>query len=101
MEHKLPHLPAVSSSEPSPAVSEINGLNGLLCLIDNLPEEYQGAFYKQFRQLLDSFERRQQVLSYVQDTLNTMKLDIKYVVFDLEATRRERDEYKERLTADT
>ena len=74
--------------------SEIDELTGLLRLIDDLPEKFQEDFYKLFQRLLDSFERRQRILEYVQETLNTMKLDLKYLIFDLEATRRERDEYK-------
>jgi hypothetical protein len=32
-----------------------------------------------------------------QDAVDQLQLDIKYLVFDLEATRRERDEFRERL----
>ncbi|GHT25990.1 hypothetical protein FACS18942_02460 [Planctomycetales bacterium] len=97
MVNELPHFSGALPAELSPAVSELDQLNGFLRLIDNLPEEYRQDFYKQFLLLLDSFEHRQQILSYVQETLSMMKADLKYMVFDLEATRRERDEYKERL----
>jgi hypothetical protein len=33
----------------------------------------------------------------VQEALGQLRLDMKYLVFDLEATRRERDEFLEKL----
>ena len=33
----------------------------------------------------------------VQDALSQLRLDMKYLMFDVEATRRERDEYQARL----
>jgi len=47
--------------------------------------------------LADSLTRKRRILTLVQEALNQLRLDIKYLMFDLEATRRERDEYKERL----
>ena len=37
------------------------------------------------------------ILSLVQEALSQLRLDMKYLVFDLEATRRERDAYKQSL----
>lgn len=37
-------------------------------------------------------DRRRRILSMVQEALAQLRLDMKYLVFDLEATRRERDE---------
>jgi hypothetical protein len=36
-------------------------------------------------------------LTLVQDALSQLRLDMKYLMFDLEATRRERDGYLARL----
>jgi hypothetical protein len=36
-------------------------------------------------------------MSLVQDALGQLRLDMKYLVFDLEATRRERDDFRRRL----
>jgi hypothetical protein len=33
----------------------------------------------------------------VQDALSQLRLDMKYLMFDVEATRRERDEFQARL----
>ena len=35
-----------------------------------------------------------------QDAVDQLQLDVKYLLFDLEATRRERDELREHLQAD-
>lgn len=42
----------------------------------------------------DSNGRRKQILGLVQEALSQLRLDMKYLVFDLEATRRERDHYR-------
>lgn len=36
--------------------------------------------------------RRKRILDLVKDALSQLRLDMKYLVFDLECTRRERDE---------
>ncbi|MCI0564665.1 MAG: hypothetical protein MN733_39865 [Nitrososphaera sp.] len=41
--------------------------------------------------------RRRDVMILVQETLGQLRLNIKYLMFDLEATRQERDNYRERL----
>ena len=47
--------------------------------------------------VLDSSKRRRRILGLVQDALTQLRLDMKYLMFDLEATRRERDEYLAKL----
>lgn len=37
-------------------------------------------------------DRRTRIISLVQEALEQLRLDMKYLIFDLEATRRERDE---------
>jgi len=41
--------------------------------------------------------RKKSILKLVQDALSQLRLDMKYLMFDLEATRRERDEFKAQL----
>jgi len=36
-------------------------------------------------------------LDLIQEALGQLRLDMKYLMFDLEATRRERDEYRAQL----
>jgi len=44
--------------------------------------------------------RREGILQLIQGALGQLRLDVKYLAFDLEATRRERDELKHRLRED-
>jgi hypothetical protein len=44
--------------------------------------------------VVDSTRRRRRILNLVQEALSQLRLDMKYLVFDLEATRRERDALK-------
>ena len=47
--------------------------------------------------VIDSTKRRRRILSLVQDALSQLRLDMKYLAFDLEATRRERDVYRRKF----
>ena len=47
--------------------------------------------------VVESTRRRRRILQLVQDALGQLRLDMKYLMFDLEATRRERDDYRQRL----
>jgi hypothetical protein len=47
--------------------------------------------------VVESTRRRRRILTLVQDALGQLRLDMKYLMFDLEATRRERDEYRAKL----
>jgi hypothetical protein len=48
-------------------------------------------------QAIAILNRKRAVLDQIQVALLQLRLDIKYVMFDLESTRRERDEYKRQL----
>lgn len=50
-----------------------------------------------YNQVVDSVRRRRRILALVQDALAQLRLDVKYLMFDLEVTRRERDTLRERL----
>lgn len=41
--------------------------------------------------------RRRRILALIQETLGQLRLDLKYLAFDLEATRRERDALERKL----
>jgi len=84
----------VPCTEPA---QEVHELTELLRLVDTLPAERRQDFYKVLDRLAAHFERKQRMLGYVQDSLNQMSLDLNYLIFDLEATRRERDEYRSLL----
>lgn len=44
--------------------------------------------------LKQKHENRNRILSVVRDMISQLRLDMKYLMFDLEATRRERDHFK-------
>lgn len=50
-----------------------------------------------YDRVVDSVRRRRRILSLVQEALSQLRLDIKYLMFDLEVTRQERDELKQQL----
>ena len=81
------------------------------CQTDELPKEIidlanaLGGLPMEIRQnidpllvkVIDSSKRRRRILQLVQDALSQLRLDMKYLMFDLEATRRERDGYRSQL----
>lgn len=72
---------------------EIQELYDLVPLLDLHPNE-RHALIRQIDKLRDTDERRSRILSLVKESLAQIRLDMKYLVFDLEATRRERDALK-------
>ncbi len=65
--------------------------------IHSLPEQYATQLAPLVDAVLESTKRRRRILTLVQDALSQLRLDMKYLMFDLEATRRERDEYRLKL----
>jgi hypothetical protein len=65
--------------------------------IHNLPEPYAAQLAPLVDAVMESTKRRRRILTLVQDALSQLRLDMKYLMFDLEATRRERDEYRLKL----
>jgi hypothetical protein len=66
-----------------------------------LPTEYRSRVEPLVNRVLENAKRRRRILSLVQDALGQLRLDMKYLTFDLEATRRERDEYRQKLEGST
>ena len=62
-----------------------------------LPAEHRLALEPLLVQVVESAQRRRRILTLVQDALSQLRLDMKYLLFDLEATRRERDEYRRKV----
>ena len=62
-----------------------------------LPAESRTKIEPVFARVIESTKRRRRILTLVQEALSQLRLDMKYLVFDLEATRRERDSYREML----
>ena len=69
----------------------------LAAAIRSLPDEYSHALAPELDRVIESTKRRRRILTLIQDALSQLRLDMKYLMFDLEATRRERDEYLAKL----
>jgi hypothetical protein len=72
-------------------------LQRLATQIRLLPDHQSRELNAALDQVIESTRRRRRILSLVQDALSQLRLDMKYLMFDLEATRRERDDYFARL----
>lgn len=68
--------------------------------IDALPARYRDSVAPSLARVVECSNRRRRILNLVQEALSQLRLDMKYLIFDLEATRRERDQYREMLEQD-
>lgn len=62
-----------------------------------LPEEHRQALDPFLIQVVSEERRRHHILSLIQDALLQLRLDMKYLMFDVEATRRERDALRDKI----
>ncbi len=88
----------ISTPETRPAVEELPyDLVELKTAIELLPLEIRVRLEPLVGRVIDSTRRRRKIMNLVQDALSQVRLDMKYLMFDLEATRRERDDYRREL----
>jgi hypothetical protein len=80
--------------QPEQTHADIQILAGL---IETLPGNVQTTLQGAMVQLNNTLNRKKRILKLVQDALSQLRLDMKYLMFDLEATRRERDELRQEL----
>ncbi len=66
-------------------------------VVRQLPSQYRTLIEPALDRVVDSTKRRRRILTLVQDALSQLRLDMKYLLFDLEATRRERDDYRRQV----
>ncbi len=66
-------------------------------LVSQLPEQHRQRLEPVVQRVVESTIRRRRILQLVQEALSQLRLDVKYLMFDLEATRRERDSYRQQL----
>jgi hypothetical protein len=69
----------------------------LVSAVSNLPEDQRQPLEQALNRVVESTKRRRRILTLVQDALGQLRLDMKYMMFDLEATRRERDDYRRQV----
>jgi nitric oxide reductase activation protein len=80
-----PNTQALAQEELPKDVAELSDAIGAL------PVEHRAKLELLMARVVESTKRRRRILALVQDALSQLRLDMKYLVFDLEATRRERD----------
>ncbi|RCS40665.1 transcriptional regulator [Bremerella cremea] len=66
----------------------------LAIMIAKLPSEHRDVLEPAVNKVIENSRRRRRIYTLVQEALSQLRLDMKYLMFDLEATRRERDHYK-------
>ena len=66
-------------------------------LIVTLPNARKQELEVAFQRVVDSVHRRRRTLEVVQEALSQLRLDVKYLMFDLEATRQERDLLRQKM----
>jgi hypothetical protein len=82
----------MTASHAVPATEELpKDIAELAEAIAALPAEFRSRLEPLASRVIDSTKRRRRILNLVQEALSQLRLDMKYLVFDLEATRRERD----------
>ncbi|MDX2115005.1 MAG: transcriptional regulator [Planctomycetota bacterium] len=64
-------------------------LGELLGQIDSLPEDQRSALQQHVEATRDRHERLRKTIKDLSDSMDYLRLSVKYLVFDLEATRRE------------
>ena len=72
-------------------------LNDLIAAVQRLPETYRQELEQPLNRVVEYTRRRRRILNLIQEALSQLRMDMKYLMFDLEATRRERDAYKNSL----
>lgn len=87
-------VPKRFNNEAEVLPAEMLDLERIICEIQG-PEK--GQLQISWQRVADSFQRRRRILNLVQEALSQLRLDVKYLMFDLETTRRERDQLQAQL----
>ncbi len=87
-----PESQVTRTGEPLPA-----DLMDLIHAIHRLPATERAPLEGPLSRVVDYTRRRRKILDLIQEALGQLRLDMKYLMFDLESTRRERDTYKQSL----
>lgn len=89
------------SQQPRVAQPETNDVPKEICdlveAVRGLSAESRNKIDPLLNVVVESSKRRRRILNLVQDALSQLRVDMKYLMFDLEATRRERDDYRRQL----
>lgn len=80
---------------PNPITEDELDKNIIIQAIQDNPSAVS-AWKAVMRRIDEKSARRSKILTLVQEALQELRLQIKYLTFDLEATRRERDALREK-----
>lgn len=72
-------------------------LNDLIQAVSELPAQHRDQLEKPLGRVVEYTRRRRRILNLIQEALSQLRMDMKYLMFDLEATRRERDSYRDAI----
>lgn len=84
----------ISDSDTASLPAEMQELSRLIDA-SRCPEKM--ALSAAYDRVAESILRRRRILNLVQEALSQLRLDVKYLMFDLETTRRERDQLQSQL----
>ena len=84
-------------SKTTTATATSKDIRNLADAVATLPAEFQQLLQPMVNKVAETHNRRHRLNKLIQEALTQLRLDIKYLEFDLQATRTERDEYKEEL----
>ena len=84
----------INDSETTSLPAEMQELSRL---IDASSGPEKRALSTAYERVTESILRRRRILNLVQEALSQLRLDVKYLMFDLETTRRERDQLQSQL----
>ena len=90
----MSHASRKIKPEPDDLPADIQELGAALA---QLAEHERQRIEPLYGRVLESTRRRRRILGLVQDALSQLRLDMKYLMFDLEATRLERDELRRKI----
>ncbi|MGP1345114.1 MAG: transcriptional regulator [Phycisphaerales bacterium] len=74
-----------------------NKLDELLLQINDLPEDKRAPLLELAEETKTRHEKIRQTIKSLQDSVDYLRLGVKYLVFDLEATRRENEQLRTML----
>ena len=69
-------------------------------MLDELDVPNRNELNVAWERVAESVLRRRRILNLVQEALAQLRLDVKYLMFDLEITRKERDELQTQIEED-
>jgi hypothetical protein len=84
----------ITETEAADLPAEMQELARLVNAINGPEKRDLAAAYER---VAESILRRRRILNLVQEALSQLRLDVKYLMFDLETTRRERDQFQAQL----